>query len=256
MKCQIEQANLFHRLHSSKSPLKLVNIWDAGSAKVIQASGAQAIATSSWSVAAAHGYADGEHIPFELALANIERIINAVDLPVTVDIESGYGHSPQAIKPVVKAVIKAGAVGINLEDQIINESKLYSIEGQCNRIKAVKEQADLSAVPLFINARTDIFLKTGVDKHRDSQLAEAVKRANAYAESGADGFFVPGLQDVKLIQKLCQVSPLPVNIMLTSAMSLTTELLDLGIARISYGPLPYNKAMAALQAIASHTLTV
>lgn len=134
---QLEQAHLLRKLHTKGKPLVLFNIWDAGSAKVLQELGAQAIATSSWSVASAHGYEDEEKLPFDLVIANLQRIIASVDLPVTIDLEGGYGQTPIQIQENVTRIINVGAVGINFEDQIIGTGELYTCDDQCGRIKAI-----------------------------------------------------------------------------------------------------------------------
>lgn len=247
MIAQIQQANLLHRLHIKGDPLILFNIWDAGSAQAIQEIGAKAIATGSWSVAASHGYEDGEKLPFDLALANLRRIIASVNLPVTVDLEGGYGKSPTEGQETTTKVIEAGAVGINFEDQIIGGQELYSIEEQCPRINAVREAAEHLSIPIFINARTDIFFKADPANHNDNHLKEAIHRACAYAESGASGFFVPGLKDTKLIEKLCRLSPIPINIMVPTDTPTSKKFGELGVARISYGPHPYCLALNALK---------
>lgn len=167
---QIEHAKLLKNLHVKGSPLILFNIWDAGSALAIQEIGAKVIATSSCSVAAAHGYEDGEKLPFDLALANIKRIITSVDIPVTIDLEGAYFNSPSEVQKTVTSVIEAGAVGINFEDQIISGKELYSVEEQCARIKAIHETVNYTSIPLFINARTDIFLKADPLTHNDDHL--------------------------------------------------------------------------------------
>lgn len=136
---QTEHAHLLTKLHIKGNPLILFNIWDAGSACVIQELGAKVIATSNWSVAASHGYVDGEKLPFDFVLANLKRIIACTNLPVTFDFESGYGQSPIEIQVTVKKIIETGAAGINFEDQIIGEDKLHSIEDQCTRIRAIYE---------------------------------------------------------------------------------------------------------------------
>ncbi|MBP9692347.1 MAG: isocitrate lyase/phosphoenolpyruvate mutase family protein [Alphaproteobacteria bacterium] len=245
MTTQAKRAVDFKNLHIKGDPLILVNIWDSGSAQTLQTTGAKAIGTSSWSVAAAHGYEDGEKLSLDLVLANLKRILAYVDLPVTLDLEGGYGQSPQKIQETVKKVIEAGAVGINFEDQIVGHEGLYSIDDQCARIKAIREVVD----PLFINARTDLFLKADPAHHDECLVEEALNRANAYATAGANGFFAPGLQNLKLIEKLCALSPLPVNIMLLSDTPSSKQLAELGVARISYGPYPYFQAMDALKAI-------
>ena len=247
MMTQMKQANLLNSLHTKGDPLILFNIWDAGSAMAIQEIGAKVIATGSWSVAAAHGYDDGEKLSFDLALANLRRIIASVNLPVSIDLEGGYGKSPIEVQKIAAKVIEAGAVGINFEDQIIGEKGLYSIEEQCARIKAVREVADQMSIPIFINARTDIFFKADSTNHTDNHVEVAIRRASAYAQSGASGFFVPGLKDAKLIEKLCRISPIPINIMVLSEYPTTKQLTELGVARISYGPGPYFLAINALK---------
>ena len=245
MTTQAKRANDFKNLHIKGDPLILVNIWDSGSAQALQTTGAKAIGTGSWSVAAAHGYDDGEKLPLDLVLANLKRILACVDLPVTIDLEGGYGQSPEEIQDTVTKVIEVGAVGINFEDQIVGHEGIYSIDDQCNRIKAIREVAD----PLFINARTDLFLKADPAHHDERLIEEALYRANAYAEAGADGFFVPGLQNLNLIEKLCALSPLPVNIMVLSNTPSSKQLAERGVARISYGPYPYFQAMEALKEV-------
>jgi len=244
---QSEHAHLLNDLHIKGDPLILFNIWDAGSAKALQEIGAKVIATGSWSVAAAHGYDDGEKLSFDLALANLRRIIASVDLPVTIDLEGGYGHSPLQVQETVTQVIEAGAVGINFEDQIIGGEELYSIEDQCARIKAARAAAEQASIPLFINARTDVFLKSNPAHHDESHLEAAIHRASAFATSGASGFFAPGLRDARQIEKLCELSPLPINIMVLPDTPSPKELANLGVARISYGPGPYRQVMDALK---------
>ncbi len=245
MTTQHDRAKLLHSLHIKGHPLILFNIWDAGSAKAIQESGAKAIATSSWSVAAAHGYEDGEHLPFDLVLANLSRIIASVDLPVTIDLEGGYSQMSSAIEKNIIKVIEAGAVGINFEDRIVSGEGLYSIEDQCKRIKAIRRAADLTSIPIFINARTDIFFQS--IEHSDHSLREVLDRAYAYAESGANGFFAPGLKNAKYIEELCELSPLPINIMVQPDTPLPKQLAEWGVARISFGPGPYCQAMDTLK---------
>ncbi len=242
MTTQTELAQLFTRLHVKGNPLILFNIWDAGSAKAVQEVGAKAIATGSWAVAAAHGYSDGEKLPFEVALSTLREIAASVDLPVTLDMESGYGRTPAQLQANIQRVIAAGAVGINFEDQIINGEGLYSVEEQSARIKAIRQAA---GIPLFINARTDIFLIH--NPANEGHLEEAIQRAHAYAEAGASGFFAPGLRDARSIQKLCEVSPLPVNILVLANTPSPQELAALGAARISYGAGPYRQMIAALK---------
>jgi 2-methylisocitrate lyase-like PEP mutase family enzyme len=256
MPTQMERANTFKNLHIKGSPLILLNAWDAGSAQAIEQSGAKAIATGSWSVASSHGNNDGEELPFDLVIANLKRIVKAVDLPVTLDFEGGYGQSPIQLQENFEKVIEAGAVAINFEDQVIGSDELYSIDDQCARIKAIREAADQAEIPIFINARTDIFLKVDSSHHNEKHLDEACRRASAYANSGADGFFAPGLRDSKFIEKLCDLSPISVNIMVQPDMPSSKKLAEFGVARISYGPNPYCIAMDALKEAGRQALSL
>ncbi len=256
MKNQIEHAHLLKNLHIKGNPLILFNIWDAGSAQAMQEIGAKAIATGSWSVAAAHGYEDGEKLSIDLVLANLKRIVAKVDLPVTIDIEGGYGTTPSEVKETVKKVIEAGAVGINFEDQIIGTDNLYSIEDQCKRIKAIRQVAERASIPIFINARTDVFFKTASENPKESHLEEAIRRVHAYAESGANGFFVPGLRNVNYIEQLCKCSPIPINTMILPDMPSVKQLVGLGVARISYGPNPYCLVMESLKEAGRKAISV
>jgi len=250
-----EKAAIFHQSHVKGNPLVLVNVWDAGSALAIQSAGATAIATGSWSVAAAHGEQDGEVMPFQLVLNNLARITASVDLPVTIDIEGGYGRFASEVKENVSQVIHHGAVGINIEDQLPAGAGLYPMEEQCLRLSAAREAAEQAGISLFINARTDIFLQNTPERHNDALLEEALIRSNAYAEAGASGLFVPGLQNPQLIQQLCERSSLPVNVMVTSLEPSPKQLAVLGVARISYGPYPYLQAMEHLKELGQSILS-
>lgn len=241
-----EKVTLFRNLHIKGKPFVLKNIWDTGSAKTIAECGDQALATSSWAVAAAYGYSDGEQCPFELVIANIERITSAVDLPVSLDIESGYSKTSEGIANTITQVIQAGAIGINIEDQFIGGDGLYSIEEQCSRIAVARKAASDAGLELFINARTDVYLKTKATDQNEKHLEEVIERGNAYANAGADGFFVPGLLDSSTIKSLCQQVSLPINIMLMDKELKPEEFASLGVARISTGGLPYMIAMRSL----------
>ncbi|MEC0109558.1 isocitrate lyase/phosphoenolpyruvate mutase family protein [Paenibacillus taichungensis] len=255
MSTQQEKAAMFHQFHTKGNPLILVNVWDAGSALAIQFAGAEAIATGSWSVAAAHGEQDGEAMPFQLVLDNLARITASVDLPVTIDIEGGYGRFASEVKGNVSQVIHHGAVGINIEDQLPSGAGLYAVEEQCLRLSAAREAAEQAGIPLFINARTDIFLQNAPERHNHALLEEALIRSKAYAEAGASGLFVPGLQNLQLIQELCERSSLPVNVMVTSHEPSPKQLAGLGVARVSYGPYPYLQAMEYLKELGQSILS-
>jgi 2-methylisocitrate lyase-like PEP mutase family enzyme len=244
---QKDKADSFKSLHIKGSPVILFNVWDAGSAQAIEEAGAKAIATGSWAVAAAHGFEDGEKLPLELALANLERIVRSVALPVTLDFEGGYAANPSELKDNIQRLIAAGGIGINFEDRIVGGGGLYSTEVQSARIVAIREAADAAGVPLFINARTDVFLQTYPAEHNETQLEEALQRAKAYAEAGASGLFAPGLRNPNLIKRLCDNSSLPVNILVLPDTPTTETMAELGVARISYGSGPYRKMIEALK---------
>lgn len=243
-----EKADRFAKLHVKGQPLLLYNAWDAGSAKAMATAGASAIATSSWAVAAAHGYEDGEHLPIGLSEAVIARIAKTVDLPVTADIEGGYGESDEVLAQNAARFLDLGIVGLNFEDRIVAGTGLYDAKRQANRIAAIRRVADQRQFPLFINARTDLFL--GDSQGHQALLEEAKRRSETYAEAGASGFFVPGLSDAGLIAAICEHSCLPVNVMVMPGVPAIGELAGLGAARISFGPIPYLETMARLSAAA------
>ena len=247
MTTQKEKAEVFKSLHIKGSPLILFNIWDAGSAQAIEEVGAKAIATGSWSVAAANGFEDGEKVPIELVFANLERIVGSVSLPVTLDFEGGYATNIAELKENIKNLIAAGGIGINFEDRIVGGGGLHSIEDQSARIEAIREAAETAGIPLYINARTDVFLQTYPAEHDEAQLQQALERADAYAKAGASGLFAPGLRDPNLIKKLCEDSPLPVNIMVLPDTPPTKTMAVLGVSRISYGASPYRQMITALK---------
>jgi len=252
MPSQKEKAEQFGRLHVPGDPVILFNAWDAGTAKTVADAGAKAIATGSWSVAAAHGFFDAEALPLELALANIARIARYVDLPVTLDFEGGYANDLATLRSNIEKVLETGAIGINFEDQVIGGEGLHSVEDQSARISSIRETANSKGIPLFINARTDVFLKNGPADHA-AHFEEAAIRAVAYAEAGASGIFAPGLKDPELIRQFCERSPLPVNIMVMADTPSNSEMAALGVGRISYGPGPYREMMENLKISAQKT---
>jgi len=241
------KADAFHALHVRGRPFVLLNIWDPGSASAVAAGGASALATGSWSVAASHGYADGEKVPLDLALDNLRRIVQATTLPVSIDLESGYGADESAVAATVVRAIEAGAIGCNLEDSHPGDGTLRDIDVQVRRLRAARAAADRHAQRFFINLRTDVFFQQGV-AHDDEAVAHALERARAYADAGADGLFAPGLADAALIEQLATDSPLPLNIMASGNTPPLATLARCGVARVSHGPGPYVQAMQALQA--------
>ena len=241
---QGDKARLFTSLHRPGDPVILYNAWDAGSAKVVAEAGAKAIATGSASVAAAHGFEDAEALPLDLVLANAARVVRAVELPVTIDFEGAYAAEPEGVAANMARLAETGAIGCNFEDQVIGGEGLHSIEAQAARIRAARSAV---GADFFINARTDIFLKTRAATHEPAAIDEAVARARAYAEAGASGFFVPGLVDLAQLAQICAASPLPVNFMAFPGAPDAAEVAAAGVARISHGPFPHKLAMQALK---------
>ncbi len=254
MATQSEQAETFAALHVKGRPVVLFNIWDAGSAQAVARTGASALATGSWPVAGAHGSGDGEHLPLDLALANLERIVAAVDLPVSLDFESGYGRTADEVAANVERVVAAGAVGINLEDRVIGEDGLFAPADHAARVAGAVRAGRNAGIDLFVNVRTDLFLKAKSESHDDAMLDDALTRAHAYEAAGAKGFFAPGLVDERLIRRLCEACPLPINVLILPASPAPSGLAELGVARISYGPGPWRRAMALLEEAAAQAL--
>jgi 2-methylisocitrate lyase-like PEP mutase family enzyme len=242
---QKDKATRFAGLHVKGAPLVIYNVWDAGSAATLAKAGAPAVATSSWSLAEAQGYRDGEGIPVDFLTRIVERIAASVDVPVSTDFEGGYTEDDAQLAENISHLLDTGIVGINFEDRIVNGSGLYPIDRQAGRIAVIRSAADRKGIPLFINARTDLFLGQGNDP--EAVTGEAVDRAKAYADAGASGFFIPGLQEKPLIARISEGAPLPVNVMVMDGVPPNAELAEIGIARISYGNAPYIDVLKALE---------
>lgn len=228
---QIDKARAFHRLHDRSRVLLLPNAWDAGSARLFAAAGFAAIATTSAGVAWSLGYADGEYAPLNDVLAVIARMSRVVELPLTADIESGYGDTPAAVAETVRAVIAAGAVGVNLEDSL-HGGGLRDVAAAAERIRAARAAAVATGVPIVINARVDSWMQSpGVDEA--ARFDDAVRRARAYLAAGADCIFPIGLADTASLRALVQALDAPVNIAAHPGTPDMAELGRLGIARVS-----------------------
>ena len=226
----------FARLHVPGEPVVLFNVWDAGSAAAVAKSGAKAIATGSASVSMANGYGDAEEVPLDFALANAARIVKAVELPVTIDFEGGYASGGEQLTANGRRLAETGAIGCNFEDQMVGTDRLYEIGEQAARIAALRGEV---GDQFFINLRTDLFLKAPSDKH-DAELAEqAIERGKAYADAGANGFFIPGLADLALVERIAKAVPLPVNAMHLPGGPSRAQWASAGIARVSHGPFPF-----------------
>ena len=250
---QKERAAHFRRLHEN-GPLVLPNAWDAASARVIELAGAPAIGTTSAGVSWAHGRRDGHGLRRDEMIEAIRRIVEAVDVPVTADIEGGYGSgSVEDVAETVRAVVELGAVGINLEDASGDaRTPLLAPEVQAERIRAARAAAVAAGGDLFINARTDVYLAQ-VGEPR-SRLDATIERANLYLAAGADGVFVPGVVDADTIAALARAIDGPLNIMWLPGAPAVPDLARLGVARVSVGPALALAAFAATQQAARELL--
>jgi 2-methylisocitrate lyase-like PEP mutase family enzyme len=241
-------------LHSGREILLLPNAWDVASARVIEESGFKAVATSSAGIAFSLGYPDGQKIPPEEMLAAIARITKAVKIPVTADVESGYGRTPEGAGRTTRAVLDAGAVGMNLEDTVGDSSAaLVDLPLQLEKIGAVREMASRLRIPLVLNARTDVYLLQIGDPAK--RYDETVRRLSAFREAGADCVFAPGLQDAPTIGRLVTDLKCPVNILAGPGSPPVPELSKLGVARVSLGSGTMRATLGHLRRIAEELKT-
>src|SRR3954468_5820854 len=235
----------FAALHVPGDPVILYNIWDVGSAHAVIAAGAKALATGSHPVADANGWPDGQRVPIDFALANAKRIVEAVDVPLTVDFESAYSADPEAGAANVARLKATGAVGCNFEDQVIGGEGLHPIELQVKRIAAIRRAVGDA---FYINARTDLFLKT--QTFDDALVDQVIKRGKSFADAGASGFFVPRLADPAQIERIVREVPLPLNVIAFPGAPDKQVWADAGAARISHGPFPHRALMKTLEEMA------
>jgi 2-methylisocitrate lyase-like PEP mutase family enzyme len=226
-----EKADRFRSLHHGPSILVLPNAWDVASARIFEEAGFGALATTSAGIAMSLGYPDGERISRAEMLAAVARIARAVAIPVTADMEAGYGPTPEDAAETARGVIEAGAIGLNLEDA--REGGLVNVDLQVERIRAMRRAAEAAGVPLVINARTDVYLRAAGPP--ESRFAETVRRANAYRDAGADCLFVPLVGDAETIGKLAREIHGPLNILALPGVPAAGELQKLGVARVSMG---------------------
>ncbi len=236
---------IFRKLHAGPGLLVLPNAWDAGTARLVADLGAAAIATTSSGVAWSLGHRDGDRLPVDLHLATVRNIVRTVDLPVTVDIEGGYGAEPGSVGQVVARFIDAGAVGINLED---GQS---APDLACRKIEAAKAAGLRAGVDLFVNARTDVYLK-GLAPGRE--VEEVLDRAARYAAAGCDGLFVPNLLDPAGIAAVCGGTGLPLNVMARPGLPPAAALAELGVRRLSAGGALAQAALGHVRGLAAALL--
>lgn len=247
---QVDRAQALRRMHDRSTILLLPNAWDAGSARLFARRGFAAIATTSAGMAWSLGYADGERAPLAEVLAAIARMTRVVDLPVTADIETGYGETPAQVAATVRAVIAAGAVGINIEDGAPGHGALRPPAVAAARVRAAREAADAAGVPIVINARVDNWMQHG-EGAAAPRLADAVQRAKAYLAAGADCIYPIGLADGATLAALVQAIDAPVNVAAGPGVPGLAELARLGVARVSTATRFATLALAAVDRAAA-----
>ena len=238
-----EKFERFRALHVPGEPVVLYNIWDVGSALAVVKAGAKALATGSHPVGDASGFGDAQQVPLDFVFANARRIAAAVDpLPLTVDFEGAYSSDPEEGGRNVAALKETGAVGCNFEDQVIGGEGVHPLDQQVRRIEAIRRAVGDA---FFINARTDLFLKT--QTYDDALVDQVIERGKAFADAGASGFFVPRMADPRQIERVVREVPLPLNLIAFPGAPPKAEWAAAGVARISHGPFPHRALMAQLE---------
>jgi 2-methylisocitrate lyase-like PEP mutase family enzyme len=253
IKVQAEKAEKLRKLHHGPRILALPNAWDVVSARILEEVGHPAIATSSAAMAFSLGYPDGQRISRREMLDAVAKITRAVRVPVTADLESGYGKTPEEIADFTKAMVASGAVGLNFEDVTGDDESTHVELGlQVQKIRAIRETAAALGVPVVINARTDVYLMPiGPETTR---FERTVERLHAYRDAGADCLFVPGLCDREIIAKLVKALDAPLNILASAGCPSLEDLEKMGVARVSAGSSAMRAAMGAFQRVAKDWL--
>jgi len=249
---QKEKAAVLLSLHTGGRLLILPNVWNPIGARVLQARGYPAVATASAAVSASLGYHDGEKIKRSTLIDVIGRIARSVDIPLTADIEAGYGRTIAELEDTVRAVIDAGAVGINLEDGREDGGALRSVDEQCERIAAARRVGDNHGLHLVINARTDSYFSTFTSKHDATE--DAISRAKAYAGAGADCIYPIGPGDEETVRVLRARISSPINILVTPDCAPLPLLESIGVNRVSFGPYVFRTLMKQFVEIADDIL--
>lgn len=236
----------FAALHVPGDPVILYNIWDVGSALAVVKAGAKALATGSHPVGDASGFGDAQQVPLAYVFANARRIVEAIEpLPLTVDFEGAYSTDPEEGGRNAALLKESGAVGCNFEDQLVGGEGVHPLDLQIRRIEAIRRAVGDG---FFLNARTDLFLKT--QQHDDALIDQVVERGKAFADAGASGFFVPRLADPRQIERVVRDVPLPLNVIAFPGAPPKAEWASAGVARISHGPFPHRALMTKLEEMA------
>jgi 2-methylisocitrate lyase-like PEP mutase family enzyme len=251
-KTQKKKAEDFRALHQGKQILVLPNGWDVPSARVFEDAGFPAVATSSAGMLVSLGYPDGEVIGRNEFVSAVGRIAEALSVPVSADIVAGFGKTTREVLVTVKAILKAGAIGINIEDFAHATKKLYPIERQVQNVKAIRKLGETTGIPLVINARTDALRFAEGDE--DARFKEAIRRATAYRDAGADCVYPMGLVNAASIAAFVLALDFPINVMVRKGLPEISELERLGVARVSFGPSASYSAMGLLKRAAREVL--
>lgn len=249
-----KKAVAFKKMHVPGEPIILPNAWDPVSAKIIEAAGAKAIATSSAAMSWAHGRPDGNHLNRHEVIQAVAKIVQVTDLPVSADIETGYGTQETDLAVTLRGLLDAGVVGINLEDSGTGDpaDPLWAVDVAARRVQVARAVASERGLPMYLNARVDTYIaQWGEPEHR---LEETLRRAEAYLEAGASGIFLPHVQDPELIASIVDGIDGPVNILVGPGSPTVAELAELGVARISTGSSLAASALGLLQRAAAEVL--
>ena len=250
---QSEKEKKFHQLHHNNELLILPNIWNPLGAMLLEDLGYKSVATASASIAFANGIDDGEKISFDELILILKKIVKSVKIPVTADIESGYAKSNSVLIENIKRLIDTGIAGINFEDSRHDEPKLFSKDEQSEKIHLIKKTASENGSNLFINARTDVFIK---ENHlsKEEKITNAIERGNAYKDAGADGFYPILLKEKESIKTIIDEVSLPINILMFPGIPDFSTLKEIGLARISLGPGFLKNAINSMKNIAEKLL--
>jgi len=247
---QQEKGKQFSQLHHSGKLLVLPDIWDCLGATLLENLGYPAVATASASIAFTNGYDDGEKIPFEDLLSILNKITDRINIPVTADIESGYAENENQLEKNIQQLLETGIVGINIEDTDKKNNSLLPLAFQCQRIKLIKYVAEKHNVPLFINARTDVYTRGKDFNTAETRFEETIKRGLAYKEAGADCFFPLAMHNENEIQKAVRLLQMPINILIIPGVPELNVLHEMGVARVSLGPSFLKIAIRAMKNLA------
>lgn len=248
---QAAKGRKFHQLHHSGKLLILPNIWDSLGALLLEELGYPAVATASFSVALTNGFDDGEIIPFDQLLSILKNIAGSVVIPVTADVESGFTQDEIQLEKNIEQLLQTGIVGINFEDTDKKTNALLPVEVQCRRISLIKKVSEKNKVPLFINARTDVYTKGKEFVTPRSRFEETIKRGLAYKDAGADCFFPLAMQDHDELKKAVKLLQMPINIIIVPGVPELNVLEEIGVARVSLGPSFLKIAIKAMKNLAT-----